>query len=157
MKKQLLSIIAIAASVPAAASSPYQDLDALDARVASALPEGAGAVPIDRRIKLAACPQEPDISAPLAGAISVRCPSLGWRLRVAVTGASAATGAPGQPVVHRGDAIELVSKGAGYSVTSVGTALEEGPAGGSIRVKIPTSPFPVAAVIARAGVASISN
>ena len=157
MKTHLLSIIAIATSAPAVASSPYQNLDALDARVAAALPEGAGAVPIDRRIKLEACPQEPVISGPLAGAVSVRCPSLGWRLRVAVNGASAPAGAPAQPVIHRGDAIELVSRGAGYSVTSVGTALEEGPAGASIRVKIPTSPFPVAAVIARAGVASISN
>lgn len=157
MKTHLLSIIIMATSVPAVASSPYQDLDALDARVAAALPQGAGPVPIDRRIKLAACPQEPDISGPLAGAVSVRCPSLGWRLRVAVNGASAPSGASVQPVVHRGDAVELVSRGAGYSVTSVGTALEEGPAGGSIRVKIPTSPFPVAAVVARAGVASISN
>lgn len=157
MKTHLLSIIVIATSAPAVAESPYQDLDALDARVAAALQGGAEAVPIDRRIKLAACPQEPEISGPLAGAVSVRCTSLGWRLRVAVNGASAPSGAPVQPVVHRGDAIELVSRGAGYSVTSVGTALDEGPAGGSIRVKIPTSPFPVAAVIARAGVASISN
>lgn len=156
MKRYLLSSVALVASATATAA-PFQDLDALDARVTASLSGSAAAVPIDRRIKLAPCPDDPEISAPAAGALSVRCPALGWRLRVTLTGAPGISGTPTPVVVHRGDAIELVAHGSGYSVTSVGTALEEGAAGASIRVKIPTSASPVAAVIARSGVASISN
>lgn len=155
MKTYLLSSLAIMVGGSAGAA-PYQDLDALDARVAAMLEGNADAVPIDRRIKLAPCPQEPEVSAPAAGAVSVRCPALGWKLRVTVIGGTGAPAAPIQVLVHRGDAIEIVARGSGYSVTSVGTALEEGPAGASIRVKIPTSSSPVAAVVDRAGVASIS-
>jgi len=155
MKLHLLSSISLAVAA-AAGAAPYQDLGALDARIADMLPANVSAVPIDRRIKLAPCPEDPRISAPASGAVSVRCIALGWRIRVAVTGASGIADAPAPMLVHRGDAIELVARGSGYSVTSLGTALEEGPAGASIRVKIPTSSSPVAAVIERAGVASIS-
>jgi hypothetical protein len=44
----------------------YQDLDALDARIASTLGDSGTPVPLDRRIRLGQCPQEPEIS-PLSG------------------------------------------------------------------------------------------
>lgn len=143
--------------VIAATTAPsFQDLAALDARVAAVAAPGA-AVPIDKRIKLAPCPNEPEVSLPAAGAVAVRCAALGWKLRVALTGAAAAQGEPAAPLIRRGDTIEIVARGGGYSVSSAGTALEDGAPGASIRVKIPTSPSPVTAVVARAGVASIAN
>ena len=156
MKAHLAVGLAVLLSSAATAGSSYQDLDALDARIRASIPASGTAIPIDRRIKLAPCPDEPEISGPVAGAVAVRCLALGWKIRVAVMDASAAGTIAAPLLVHRGDAIEIVAQGPGYSVTSVGTALEEGPAGASIRVKIPTSPSPLAAVVARAGVASIS-
>ena len=144
MKTYLLTNLAIAVS----AATPYQDLDTLDARVALVLGASGTAMPIDRRIKLATCPDEPEISSPSSGVVSVRCVALGWRIRVPVSGPTANSEASAQLLVHRGDTIELVARGAGYSVSSVGTALEEEPAGASIRV---------AAMIARAGVATIPH
>lgn len=142
----------------AAVMSPgsFQDLDALDARVAAALAGSGTAVPIDHRIKLAACPEEPVIAPIGASAVAIRCPTLGWKIRVAIVGARAVD-VPTEPMVHRGDTIELIAEGTGYSATSVGTALDEGGAGSLIRVKIPTSVSPVSATIARAGVATISD
>lgn len=142
----------------AAAMSPgsFQDLDALDARVAALVGGGGAAVPIDRRIKLAACPEDPVISRIAGSAVSVRCPSLGWKIRVAAS-QSPSVDAPVEPIVHRGDTIELVVEGEGYSASSVGTAVDEGGAGSLIRVKIPTSPSPVSATVSRVGVATISD
>jgi flagella basal body P-ring formation protein FlgA len=151
MHIQLLSTLALAAS-----HGSFQDLDALDARIAAAVGNSATAVAIDHRIKLATCPEEPQISSVVAGAVSVRCASLGWKIRVAVTGA-AGTEPSSAPVVHRGDTIEVVAGGAGYSASSVGTALDEGTTGSQIRVKIPTSASPLSATVARAGVVTISN
>ena len=145
---------AITAAVP---PRQFENLDRLDARVALVLAGSATAVPIDRRIKLAACPSEPEVSAPTSSAVSIRCAALGWKLRVAIKAMATGAGQPRQLVVHRGDTIELVARGAGYSVSRVGTALEEGPAAAPIRVKIPTSRSPVAAIVTRAGVAAISN
>lgn len=156
MKIHLLTSLVMTIATTASASPAYQDLDALDARIA-ALVGPAAAVPIDRRIKLAPCPEEPEISAPVGGALTVRCPALGWRLRVSLTGANGAAGMAAPVLVHRGDMVELMAHGDGYSVSSIGVALEEGPAGGAIRVKIPTSSSPLPALVARAGVASISN
>lgn len=151
MHIQLLSTLALVAS-----HGGFQDLDALDARIAAALGGTGTAVSIDHRIKLAACPEEPQISPVAAGALSVRCPSLGWKIRVAVSGASDAEPSS-VPLVHRGDTIEVVAAGSGYSASSVGTALDEGRAGSQVRVKIPTSTAPLAATVARAGVVTISN
>jgi flagella basal body P-ring formation protein FlgA len=155
VKAYLLAKLGMAVGATATAAQ-FQDLDALDARVAMVLAGSRTAAPIDRRIKLAMCPDEPVISSPSDGAVSVRCKALGWRLRVTVTGSSDAA-APAQLLVRRGDTIELVAHGAGYSVSAVGIALEAGPAGASIRVKITTSSSPIAAVVARAGVASLPN
>lgn len=152
MPIHLLTGLAAAALGP----GTFQDLNALDARVAAVLAGSGTAVPIDPRIKLAACPEEPLISPMPGGSVSVRCPARGWKIRVAVEGTHGAA-APSEPVVHRGDTIELTVEGAGYSASSVGTALDEGGAGNVIRVKIPTSAAPVPATIRRAGVATISD
>jgi flagella basal body P-ring formation protein FlgA len=140
-----------------AMATGYQDLDALDARIASTLPSSGTPVPIDRRIRLAQCPEEPEIS-PLSGqAIAVRCPALGWRIRVAVSSDAQTSGSPADILVRRGDLVDLVVRGAGFSASAPGTALDEGAAGKTVRVKIPTSPVPVSAVVVRAGVVAIQG
>lgn len=139
-----------------AGTGAFQDLDALDARIASVLGTSGSAMPVDRRIKLAACPAEPTVTRAAGGSLSVRCPAIGWKIRVPVAGAEV-TDAAAAPVVHRGDTIELVVQGPGYSASSVGTALDEGAAGSVIRVRIPTSGAPLSAIISRAGVATVSD
>jgi len=119
----------------------YQDLDALDARIASTVGDSGTPVPVDRRIRLGQCPQEPEISPPSGGALAVRCPTLGWKIRVAVSSAES-SGSPAEILIRRGDLVELVVKGAGFSASAPGTALDEGAAGKTVRVKIPTSPMP---------------
>jgi flagella basal body P-ring formation protein FlgA len=153
---RLLMVLATTVGSVSAAAATYQDLDALDARIASTLDGAQSPVPIDRRIRLASCPEEPEISPVAAGAVSVRCGPLGWKIRVAVNGSSPAA-VPAAIVVRRGDPVEIIARGAGFSVSSSGTALDEGSAGKTIRVKIPTSTSPVPAVVVRAGVASISG
>lgn len=148
----LLSALAAVAVEPGA----YQDLDLLDARVAEALGGPGLAEPIDRRIKLPLCPEEPEVSPSAGGAIAVRCPAAGWKIRVPVSRASASQ-SPAQVLVHKGDTIELVAEGPGYSATFIGIALDEGGRESVIRVKIPTSASPLSAIVSRAGVATISD
>jgi flagella basal body P-ring formation protein FlgA len=135
----------------------YQNLDALDARIASTV-QGAGTpVPIDRRIRLAQCPEQPEVSPLTGGSVAVRCPTLGWKLRVAVSSAAEPSGIPAEILVRRGDLVELVFKGAGFSASAPGTALDEGAAGKTVRVKIPTSPMPVSAIVVHAGLVAIHD
>lgn len=151
----LPGLIALFLAGPAMAAG-YQDLDALDARIESTLGDLGAAVPIDRRIRLAQCPEEPEISPPSAGALAVRCPALGWKIRVAVSGAQPSE-IPAEVLVRRGDLVELVVRGAGFSASAPGTALDEGAAGRTVRVKIPTSATPVSAVVVGAGMVAVQG
>ena len=100
---------------------------------------GGAALPVDRRLRLARC------AAPLAlswrgvrqDMVVVQCPG-GWRLFVALAGgAQAAVAAPviGPPVIAKGDAVTIVVRGDGYSVSQGGEALESGAPGAWIRVR----------------------
>jgi flagella basal body P-ring formation protein FlgA len=150
------AVVAICLSSPACAGE-FQDLAELDARVSSALGGNGVAVPIDRRIKLAKCGNVPEIAAPANGSVAIRCPDQGWRLAVTVTGLSMqAPGVINEILVRRGDTIEVLARGSGFSVSSTGVAMDEGGAGRSVRVKMPTSSAPISAVVLRAGVVAIS-
>ena len=140
-----------------ATAAGYQDLDALDARIASAVGNSGIPVPIDRRIRLAQCPQEPELSALSGGALAVRCRALGWRVRVVVSSHSLSSESPAEILIRRGDLVELVVRGAGFSASAPGTALDEGAAGKTVRVKIPTSAMPVSAIVIRAGMVAIED
>jgi flagellar basal body P-ring formation protein FlgA len=141
----------------AASGAVYQDLDALDAQIAASLGGGGIPVPIDRRIRLAECPTEPVVSRLYDGAIVVRCAPLGWKIRVAVAGGAGPLEAAAEILVHRGDPVELVVKGRGFSASAQGTAIDEGGAGKPVRVKIPTSALPVSAIVIGAGLVAISG
>jgi len=146
--------LAIFAIPCAAQAAGWHDLNALDAEIAERLAaDGIVAVPVDRRLKLAACPEPVAVDSPTGGAVAVRCIALGWRLRVPVTlvaGRSSAVttgGAPGGTnmgaiVVRRGDPVALVSGASGFSVSGSGTVERDGRIGERIRVRVrPGAPF----------------
>ena len=95
---------------------------------------GGAALPVDRRLRLARC------AAPLAltwhgtrqDMVTVQCPG-GWRLFVALSGSAQAPSAA--PVIAKGDAVTIVVRGDGYSVSQGGEALEGGAPGAWIRVR----------------------
>lgn len=142
--------IAIAATVAAGAylfpiaslhaqSSGFADPAAIDAEVARFTGAGIGqpggaALPVDRRLRLARCP------APLAlsrrgarqDSVVVQCPG-GWRLFVGLGGSGQA--AIAAPVIAKGDALTIVVRGDGFSVSQGGEALEPGAPGAWIRVR----------------------
>jgi flagella basal body P-ring formation protein FlgA len=147
----LIPVLALAAP---AAAAPFQNLDALESRLINALGAGVGepgglAAPIDRRMKLATCPQPVTIDPPVMGAVALRCPAIGWRIRVPIqrlqgTNAaatpvaySAMMPAPqrAEPVIRRGDPVDLVAETGGFSVSVTATAQEDGAPGARIRVK----------------------
>jgi flagellar basal body P-ring formation protein FlgA len=155
--KSIFALCAFAAASPLLAAAPaFEDLAALDARISETQDEGLIAQPIDRRIKLAPCPSPAEIDAPVVGSIAVRCPALGWRIRVPFL----ATVKPAEAttvLVRRGEAIELVYRGEGFAVSSIGVAQEDGGKGKAIRVKIPSSVQAVTAIVADVGLASLSR
>jgi hypothetical protein len=65
--------------IVAAVSGGFEDLQALDSRISAIAPQ---AEQVDKRLKLAQCPDTPIVAPPVGGAVIVRCPALGWRLRV---------------------------------------------------------------------------
>jgi flagella basal body P-ring formation protein FlgA len=140
-----LVLLAAAAAAPAHAQG-FENLDALDSRIAGALgaaigEPGGAANALDRRLRLAACPAPATISEPLQGAVTVRCEAIGWRIRVAVVGGGSAFlvtqagPARAAPVVRRGDQVQVVALAAGFTVSTLGVAEQDGAPGERIRVR----------------------
>ena len=150
-----LTLLSAAALAAPAAAQGFENLDMLDSRIAAALGAGIGepggpVSPLDRRLRLAACPQPAEIAEPAMGAVTVRCQPLGWRIRVplvasARTSASAATPAAARaaPVVRRGDQIELVAIASGFTVSTLAVAEQDGAPGDRIRVRTEHRSAPV--------------
>lgn len=143
MTVRTLSILPLllAAASPAAAA-PFQDIPALEARLIAALGAGIGQpggpmAPIDRRLKLAPCPATVEIDPPAMGAVALRCPAIGWRIRVPITRvvAMSAMAEKAAPVVRRGDPVDLVADADGFSVSISAVAQEDGAPGDRIRVR----------------------
>ena len=152
----LLLLALLAVPLPALAQG-FENLEMLDNRVAAALganigEPGGATTPIDRRLRLQACPQPVEIGEPMAGAVAVRCIPLGWRIRVSIV-ASAETRQVAsaaqvrqeraEPVVRRGDQVELVAIAAGFTVSTLATADQDGAAGDRIRVRTERRSAPV--------------
>lgn len=145
MKTLILASLVVVAT-PATAQS-FQNIDALEARIVGALGAAIGepggpAAPIDRRLKLAQCPGSVTIDPPVMGALALRCPAAGWRIRVplarlggGLTTTQAMTSAKAEPVIRRGDPVDLVAENAGFSVSITGIAQEDGAPGSRIRIK----------------------
>jgi flagellar basal body P-ring formation protein FlgA len=141
----MLHIILLAAAVPAA----FEDLDLLDQRIGAV---AANADAIDKRLKLTRCPTDALIEPGTRGTVVVRCPALGWRLRVAVR--AAATPASVEIAVRKGDLVDCVFHGPGFSVSVPMVALEDAGVGEPVRVKSPSSQTSVTAYVQARGLVS---
>lgn len=137
-------------------SQAFEDVEALRNVVSTQTGVDAASVTIDQRLKLKKCPATPLIEAPVMGAVAVRCPSLGWRIRVPIATLDTSR-AVSAPLVRRGDTVEVVAVGPGYSVSSSGTAMEEGAKGAAVRVKTGNASVPVTATVLDVGRVVINN
>lgn len=160
LSRYLLPLLAVAFPVPAHAQA-LADPAAIDAEVVQftgalqGTPGGAS-LPVDRRLKLAACRQ------PLAlgwngqrrDTVIVQCPDAGgWRLFVPVIAAAPAL--PAAAAVARGEAVTISVAGPGFSVSQPGEALEGGPVGGWIRVRPVGRTEPLRAQVVRPGLVTV--
>lgn len=136
-------LLGAAVAVPALGQS-FENLEMLDSRIAAALGANVGepggpVTPLDRRLRLAACPEPAEIGEPALGAVTVRCAPLGWRIRVPLTGGGAtvtrAAAARPEPVIRRGDQVEIVALASNFSVSTTGIAEQDGAPGDRIRVR----------------------
>ena len=153
-------LAAIGPGTAHAAPATLENLDVLDTRIAVFLggtPADAGkkAQPIDRRLRLIACAEGALFDPPSMGAIVAYCPSRGWRVRVPLIGATAVE--PAEIVIRRGDAVQLAYVGSGFDVTTGATALEDGRAGGVVRVKTSTGLAVVTARVRGPGAVAIGD
>ncbi|WP_374525674.1 flagella basal body P-ring formation protein FlgA [Sphingopyxis sp.] len=145
MHRKLILYLAAVAVAPSAsaqqASEDWQTIDMLTQAVANAM--GRSATPIDRRIKLARCPEQASVAAIDAQTLAVRCASLGWRLRVPMSGpAGAAPAAAGfaaapssAPVIRRGDTVRVTLESETFSVSYSAIANQDGRVGDSIALR----------------------
>lgn len=143
--------LALSLSAPgdaAAQDARFSDLAAIDAELAAftgapvGTPGGARH-PVDRRLRLAACPQALDLAwhGRRADMIRVECNAgSSWRIFVPINAGGDTAGAPTAPqvpvaVVERGQIISIAIEGRGFSIAQQGEALEDGAIGAWIRVR----------------------
>lgn len=127
----------------AAHAQGFEDLDALENRIVASLGAGVGEPggpvrPIDRRLKLRPCPQPAEVQAPALGAVTMVCPPLGWRIRVPLVRSatpSFAQVAKAEPIIRKGDQVELTAGSSGFSVSTIAAAEQDGAPGDRIRVR----------------------
>lgn len=149
-------ILASALVAAPAAAQTFEDLDVLQGRVVASLGAEVGEAggptkPLDRRLKLTACPEPAIVEAPALGAVAVRCAPIGWRIRVPlVGGAAAAVATPAAlsaPAVRKGDQVELRAGGGAFQISMVAIAEEDGARGARIRVRSAPKQPPVLAEV----------
>ena len=138
------AVAALFTAAPAAAQTQFQDLDEMETQIVASLGAGIGepggpARPLDRRLRLKPCPDPVTLDAPAMNAVAVRCESVGWRIRVPLVrqpaAAAAAVAAKAEPLIRRGDQVELVAMTASFSVSTAGIAEQDGAPGDRIRVR----------------------
>lgn len=148
----LLLVVAMTGAVPAVAQQKFENLDRLDSLVAMTVGANIGqpggpVAAVDRRLRLAACPQTPSVDGPVFGAAVIKCDPLGWRIRVPLTPGGANMTSPASArvvarapvsrdiIVKKGDPVELQAGGSAFTVSRVMVADEDGAAGQMIRVR----------------------
>ncbi len=136
------ALAALAACATTAHAQSFENPEAIDQQVGAFLgvgPAGAGTtfIPVDRRLRLAAC------GTPLAlswfgtrqDSVLVQCPQAGgWKIYVRTIGMSG--GPAATPVVSRGDAVTVTLNGPGFSVSQAAEAMESGAVGQWVRVRV---------------------
>lgn len=127
----------------------FENLDRLDSIVATTVGAGIGqpggaVAPLDRRLRLAACPHVPSVEGPLFGAAMLRCDAIGWRIRVPLVaqikpgqGSTYGRAAPQERLIliKKGDPVQLVAGDATFSVSRAMIADDDGAVGEMIRVR----------------------
>ena len=153
-------LLGLAAMPTMAQTQRFEDINGLEAMVVGTLGTSIGqpggpVAPIDRRLKLAACPGTPIIESPALGAVTVRCEALGWRIRVPLrVTAPAGLASSAAMLVRKGDPVELVASGPAFSVSTQMIADEDGARGDMIRVRADRKSAPIVARIVDTGVVS---
>lgn len=183
----LLAAAALTSVSPAMAqaqgSQKFENLDRIDSLVAMTVGANLGepggpAAPVDRRLRLAACPTTPSVEGPIFGAAMVKCDALNWRIRVPlVAGAAAAASGPvprttsaygaanrfvrpapaiaKEAVVRKGDPVQLMAGNAAFSVSRMMVADEDGAMGETIRVREDKKSAPIFAQVVEMGVVRV--
>lgn len=172
-----------AAQAQGQAQQKFENLDRIDSLVAMTVGANLGepggpAAPVDRRLRLAACPTTPSVEGPIFGAAMVKCDALNWRIRVPLVagGAAAASGpvprtasaygsvnrytrpapvAAKETVVRKGDPVQLMAGNSVFSVSRMMVADEDGAMGETIRVREDRKSSPVFAQVVEMGVVRI--
>lgn len=141
MFRHLPLAFGLCAAAPAFGQA-FENLELLESRVSAALGAAVGepggpARPIDRRLRLMPCPTPAEIDPPALGAVAVRCETRGWRIRVPLmAGGGAGIGqVRAEPIVRRGDQVQIVALAASFSVSTLGIAEQDGAPGERIRVR----------------------
>lgn len=158
--------ILLAALLAATPPGGFEDIARLEARVIGALDAGVGqpggpVAAIDRRLKLARCPEPVTIDPPALGAVALRCPVLGWRIRVPQVGVAGgftqSAQARATPLVRRGDPVEIRAEGSAFSVVGSAIADEDGAQGARIRVRTDRTRPPLVAEVVDVGLVRIGG
>lgn len=175
MEKTVHRLIALFLTICALCGNPamaqkFENLDRLDSIVAMSVganigEPGGAASPVDRRLKLAACPDMPQVSGPVFGAAMVECKAHGWRIRVPLTPGGAHAAVPAartvrpaaqkQVIVKRGDPVQLIAGGPSFTVSRLMIADEDGAVGDMIRVREDRKSDPVLAQVQEMGIVRI--
>lgn len=167
-----LILLSAAGAEPVLAQQKFENLDRIDSLVAMTVGANIGepggpVAPVDRRLRLAACPGTPSIEGPVFGAAIVKCDAVGWRIRVPLAGGGAAAAAPAarygavarpaqrDMVIKRGDPVQLVAGNADFSVSRMMVADEDGAVGDTIRVREDKKAAPVLAQVVGMGTVRI--
>lgn len=168
----LIAALSGAQAAQAQAQQKFENLDRVDSIVAMTVGANIGepggpVAPVDRRLRLAACPQTPSVEGPVFGAAVVKCDAIGWRIRVPLAPGGANVAAPRmatravaapvsrEVVVKRGDPVQLVAGGGAFSISRAMVADEDGAAGQMIRVREDKKAAPVIAQVVEMGVVRV--
>lgn len=162
----LLALAIMTGLTAPARAQNFENLERLDSLVAMSMGANRGEpggpiAPIDRRLRLAACPTTPNVEGPQMSAAIVSCPALGWRIRVPLAPAGQAQQAEAMtgealssasPVIRKGDPVRLVAGNELFSVSRSMIADEDGAVGALIRVRQDARATPVTARVESMGV-----
>ncbi|HEY9581022.1 MAG TPA: flagella basal body P-ring formation protein FlgA [Rhizorhapis sp.] len=136
----------------------FEDINGLEAMVVAKFGAAIGqpggpAAPIDRRLKLAACPDTPSVEGPVMGAAVIRCAPVGWRIRVPLrAGEMAAASDKAAILIKKGDPVQLIAGNASFTVSTTMIADEDGAQGDMIRVRADRRSAPVVARVVENGI-----
>lgn len=175
----ILALATLVIGQPVLAQQKFENLDRIDSLVAMTVGANLGEpggpmAPVDRRLRLAACPSTPNVDGPVFGAAIVKCDALGWRIRVPLVAGGAAAASspvprmasaarytpparsvPKDNVVKRGDPVQLLAGNASFSVSRTMLADEDGAVGDTIRVRENKKSAPIFAQIVEMGIVRV--